>query len=54
MAIHQTLSGLGRVGPAPAPLVPAVPIRRSVQPDSGGAILLSRVDAALRKPIAEH
>src|SRR5271168_4987106 len=34
-ATHQTLSGLGSAGPTPAPgpLVPAVPVRRSVQPD---------------------
>jgi predicted transcriptional regulator len=34
-AIHQTLSRLGsaEATPAPRPLVPAVPIRRSVQPD---------------------
>ena len=32
-AIHRTLSGLGGADPAPAPLVPAVPVRRSVQPD---------------------
>jgi predicted transcriptional regulator len=34
-ATHQTLSGLGGAGPTPAPgpLVPAVPVRRSVQPD---------------------
>ena len=32
-AIHQTLSGLGSADPTPAPLVPAVPVRRSVQPD---------------------
>ena len=33
--IHQTLSGLGsgEPTPTPAPLVPAVPVRRSVQPD---------------------
>jgi len=35
--VHQTLSGLGANTPAPAPaterLTPAVPIRRSVQPD---------------------
>jgi predicted transcriptional regulator len=32
-AIHQALSGLGNAEPAPGPLVPAVPVRRSVQPD---------------------
>jgi predicted transcriptional regulator len=32
-AIHQTLSGLGSAEPTPAPLVPAVPVRRSVHPD---------------------
>jgi predicted transcriptional regulator len=34
-AIHQALSGLGSAEPTPAPgpLVPAVPVRRSVQPD---------------------
>jgi|SRR5271154_1606350 len=34
-AVHRTLSGLGTSAstPAPAPLVPAVSIRRSVQPD---------------------
>ena len=34
-AIHQTLSGLGSAEPTPVPgpLVPAVPVRRSVQPD---------------------
>jgi predicted transcriptional regulator len=34
-ATHQTLSELGSAGPTPAPgpLVPAVPVRRSVQPD---------------------
>ncbi len=33
--VHRTLSGLGNSAPAPAsqPLEPAVPIRRSVQPD---------------------
>jgi predicted transcriptional regulator len=34
-AIHQTLSGLGSAEPTPSlgPLVPAVPVRRSVQRD---------------------
>jgi len=32
-AIHQALSGLGNAELAPGPLVPAVPVRRSVQPD---------------------
>jgi predicted transcriptional regulator len=32
-AIHQALSGLGNAEPAPGPLVPAMPVRRSVQPD---------------------
>ena len=32
-AIHQALSGLGNAEPAPGALVPAVPVRRSVQPD---------------------
>jgi predicted transcriptional regulator len=34
-AIHQTLSGLGsgEPTPSPGPLVPAVPVRRSVQHD---------------------
>ncbi len=31
--VHRSLSGLGRSAPAPAPLVPAVSIRRSVQRD---------------------
>ena len=31
--VHRTLSGLGTNAPAPAALVPAVPIRRSVQRD---------------------
>jgi predicted transcriptional regulator len=31
--IHQTLSGLGNAEPTPASLVPAVPVRRSVQRD---------------------
>jgi predicted transcriptional regulator len=31
--IHQALSGLGNAEPAPGALVPAVPVRRSVQPD---------------------
>src|SRR5205823_2876239 len=31
--VHRSLSGLGKSAPAPGPLVPAVPIRRSVQRD---------------------
>src|SRR5437868_14198543 len=31
--VHRSLSGLGKSAPASAPLVPAVPIRRSVQRD---------------------
>jgi MucR family transcriptional regulator, transcriptional regulator of exopolysaccharide biosynthesis len=31
--VRRSLSGLGKSAPAPAPLVPAVPIRRSVQRD---------------------
>src|SRR6266404_4259689 len=31
--VHRSLSGLVQSAPAPAPLVPAVPIRRSVQRD---------------------
>jgi predicted transcriptional regulator len=31
--VHGTLSGLGKSAPEPAALVPAVPIRRSVQHD---------------------
>ena len=31
--VHRSLSGLGKSAPAPAPLVPAVSIRRSVQRD---------------------
>src|SRR5262249_40880251 len=31
--VHRALSGLGKSEPAAAPLVPAVPIRRSVQRD---------------------
>ncbi len=31
--VHRTLSGLGRSAPDPVALVPAVPIRRSVQHD---------------------
>ena len=31
--VHRTLSGLGGDEPAPAPQTPAVPIRRSVQPE---------------------
>jgi predicted transcriptional regulator len=31
--VHRSLSGLGKDASAPAPLVPAVPIRRSVQRD---------------------
>src|SRR5438105_11433388 len=31
--VHRSLSGLGKSSPASAPLVPAVPIRRSVQRD---------------------
>ena len=33
VAIHQALSELGNAEPAPGALVPAVPVRRSVQPD---------------------
>jgi predicted transcriptional regulator len=31
--VHRSLSRLGEERPSPVPLVPAVPIRRSVQPD---------------------
>jgi predicted transcriptional regulator len=31
--VHRSLSGLGKSAPTPGPLVPAVPIRRSVQRD---------------------
>ena len=31
--VHRSLSGLGESAPAPGPLAPAVPIRRSVQRD---------------------
>jgi predicted transcriptional regulator len=31
--VHRTLAGLGRAPPVQQPLRPAVPIRRSVQPD---------------------
>ena len=31
--VHRSLSGLGKSAPAPAPLAPAVPLRRSVQRD---------------------
>ncbi len=31
--VHRSLSGLGKSAPAPAPLLPAVSIRRSVQRD---------------------
>ena len=31
--VHRSLSGLGKSAPAPAPLLPAVSIRRSVRRD---------------------
>jgi predicted transcriptional regulator len=54
--VYQTLSGLGTNTPAPAPvaerLTPAVPIRRSVQPDHVVCLEMrvSRQDTAPASP----
>ena len=55
-AIHQTLSGLGSAEPTPtpAPLVPAVPVRRSVQPDYVVCLECGFRAKTLRRHLRKH
>ncbi len=47
--VHRSLSGLGKDAPAPAPLVPAVPIRRSVQHDQVVCLECGFISRMLRR-----
>ena len=47
--VHRSLRGLGKDAPAPAPLVPAVPIRRSVQRDQVVCLECGFISQMLRR-----